>query len=130
MTGLEVAEEEEAERRRRYRVAAVTKQAENTQNEYEEAEELLKLQNTGAKARVVLLLSKRAPPYPLYRYYHHPPTARMTIPETTSLTKTEGFASLALFDDLLRLSSPRCPRMLQRSKRKSRNITNRRVRDR
>ena len=38
MTGLEVAEEEEAERRRRYRVAAVTKQAENTQNEYEEAE--------------------------------------------------------------------------------------------
>ena len=44
----------------------------------------------------------------------------MTIPETTSLTKTEGFASLAVFDDPLGLSSPRCPRMLQRSKRKSR----------
>lgn len=61
---------------------------------------LLRLQNTGAKARAKFLLSKRAPPYPLYRRHRRPPplktppTARATTPETTSSSKTEGFASL------------------------------------
>jgi hypothetical protein len=80
--------------------------------------ELLRLQNTGDKARANLLLSKRAPPYPLYCHHRRsppaktPPTARTTTPEITSSTRTEGFASLAAFDDPLGPSSPRYLRSL------------------
>jgi hypothetical protein len=80
---------------------------------------LLKLQNTGTKARVNRFSRRRAPLYRLYRHHYHPPTARMTTQETISLTRIEGFASLAVFDDPLGPSSPRCLRMLQRSKRRS-----------
>jgi hypothetical protein len=75
-----------------------------------------------------LLLSKRAPPYPLYRRHRRPPPetppkiaiAITTTLKTTSLTRTEGFVSLAAFDDPLGPSSCRYLRTLQRSKRKSR----------
>jgi hypothetical protein len=91
----------------------------------EKQRELLRLQNTDTKVRANLLLSKKDPL--LHPYYHHhrqyplktPPKAA-TTPRTTSLTRTEGFASLAVFDDPLGPSSRRCLRKLQRSGRESR----------
>jgi len=82
--------------------------------------ELLRSQSTSAKASLLPL--KRDPPHRHYRYHRRPPpeTLLKTATATTSSTRTEGFASLAAFDDPLGLSSRRCLRMLQRSERKSR----------
>jgi hypothetical protein len=88
----------------------------------ERQRELLRSQNSGVIARNNMLLSKRAPPILPFAIIaillrRRPKTAIAATPATTTLTRTEGFVSLAA---PLGWYSPRCLRRLQRSKRRSR----------